>query len=162
MPRKKPTIKRATYRLDLALGNYVKARSKYSCEVCGIHRDSSPMQSLDSSHYISRRHLITRFYECNVISSCRQCHLQYGDGLNSNMIEAVNRVYGEGTTDRLERIVRKFPITKGTTFLPLVDFRLELESHYIEKLKLIENDIAISEVMKARWEDFGGGALNEI
>ena len=159
--RKKPSIKRATVRLDLAVGNYIKARSEFTCDICGIHRDSTPMQSLDSSHYISRRHLSIRFYECNILSSCRQCHLKYGDGFNADMINAVNRIYGGGTTNRLERIARKYPIIKGT-YLTLVDFRLAMEFHYKEKLNLIEQGIPIPQLMEQRWEDFGVEAYNEI
>lgn len=159
--KKKPTIKRMTTRLDKAVGDYVKARSEYTCDICGIHRDATPLKQLDASHLISRRHLIIRFYECNILSSCRQCHLKYGDGFNSDMMDAVNRVYGDGTTDRLERIARKYNVTKGT-YLPLVDFRLQLEAHYKEKLDLINKNIPIPEIMKARWEDYGVQPFNEV
>ena len=157
---KLPTKKRMTKRLDIAVGKYIKERSGQTCDICGIHKDSTPQGTLDLSHYISRRYLMIRHYEPNLLSSCRKCHTKYGDGFNQEMMDTINRLYGEGTTDRLERIANQFSTTKGTLY-DLVESRLQLEEHYKQKLKLLD-EMPGKEVMKLIFEDFGQGKLNEI
>ena len=114
------------------------------------------MCSLDWSHYISRRYCIVRWDMRNSIPQCRKCHQQYGDGFNGPMIEAINRIWGSGTTDKLERTARQYPSIKGTN-LDLVDFRLELETYYKKLIQALEQGISAQECMEAIYSDEGWG-----
>ena len=72
------------------------------------------------------------------------------------MIDAINRIWGEGTTDKLELTARNYPTIKGTN-LDLVDFRLELEDYYKKLIEALEQGISAQECMEAIYSDEGWG-----
>ena len=113
-------------RLDNVVRDYIKLLYNNVCQTCFIHKDSTPLGSLDWSHAISRRYVILRWNMKASIPQCRKCHQAYGDGFNSAMINAIDRIWGSGTYQQLEKIAMNYPTIKGTN-LDLVDFRLELE-----------------------------------
>lgn len=160
MARKKPSKKTMRRRLDNIVRQYVKLRDCNICQICYIHRDNTPLQSLDWSHYISRRYAILRWDQRNSIASCRKCHQQYSDGFNKPMQEAIDRIWGEGTISRLEKIAMNYPTIKGT-HLDLVDFRLSLESHYKQLIDCLESGISAKECMEAIYTDEGWGICIE-
>ena len=135
---------------------YIKLLYGNICQTCFIHKDSTPLRSLDWSHYISRRYVIVRWTMTNSLPQCRKCHQQYGDGFNRPMIDAINRIWGEGTTDKLELTARNYPTIKGTN-LDLVDFRLELEDYYKKLIEALEQGISAQECMEAIYSDEGWG-----
>ena len=156
MARKKPTKRAMRRRLDNTVREYIKLLYGNVCQTCFIHKDSTPLQSIDWSHYISRRYTIIRYDMRNSIPQCRRCHQQYGDGFNRPMIDAINRIWGEGTTDKLELIARQYPSIKGT-HLDLVDFRLELEAYYKQLINCLEQGISAQECMESIYSDEGWG-----
>jgi len=152
--RKKPSKKTMRRRLDNVVRDYVKLRDQNVCQTCFIHKDSTPQQSLDWSHYISRRYSILRYDQRNGLAQCRKCHNQYGDGFNSPMQKAIDRIWGEGTVGKLEKIAMQYPTIKGTP-LDTVDFRLELEEYYKQLVKYLEKGISPDEVMKTVESSWG-------
>ncbi len=127
------------HRLDKAVREYVKARDQYTCQTCGIHKDSTPLGSLDWSHKIGRNSLILRWDERNTISQCRACHRNWEQGITKPMNQALDRLFGGGTAQLLENMARQYPASKGT-YLDLVEFRLKLEDYYKKKLRLVLNE----------------------
>ena len=135
---------------------YIKLLYGNVCQTCFIHKDSTPLQSVDWSHYISRRYVIVGWDMRNSIPQCRKCHQAYGDGFNRPTIDAINRIWGDGTTDKLELIAQNYPTIKGT-HLDLVDFRLELEAYYKQLTEALEQGISAQECMEAIYSDEGWG-----
>jgi hypothetical protein len=124
-------------RLDDVCRVYCKELYKQTCQTCGIHKDSTPQQSLDWSHYISRRHLIVRWDIRNSLPMCRTCHQAYGDGINSPMQKRINEIWGEGTTEELESHATQCSSIKGT-YLDQIEFRLSLEKYFKELTLLLQ------------------------
>ena len=85
---------------------------------------------------------------------CRKCHNNYGDGFNSPFQKSLDRIWGEGTVDKLEKIAMQYPTIKGTP-LDTIDFRLELEAYYKQLIKYLEKGIPPDEVMKAVESSWG-------
>lgn len=137
--KKKPTRKTSRTTMRRRLDNIVRPVSKLLhgpniCVTCQIHKDDTPTKSLHWSHYISRRHIITRWDIRNCIPQCAACHQRYTDGFCGPMVKAVNRIWGEVTvddfnlsmTDYLETIVEATPSIRGTLW-DKVEFRKTLE-----------------------------------
>lgn len=160
MARKKPTKRAMRRRLDYVVRDYIKLLYGNVCQTCFIHKDSTPSGSIDWSHYISRRYTIVRYDMRNSLPQCRRCHQQYSDGFNRPMIDAINRIWGEGTTDKLELIARQYPSIKGT-HLELVDFRLELEAYYKQLIECLEQGISAQECREAIYSNEGWGIIIE-
>ena len=158
--KKKPTKRILRNRLDRVFRQYIKMLYDDICQTCFIHKDSTPQGFLDWSHYISRRYCILRWDMRNSLPMCRRCHNDYGDGFNSRMIESINKIWGPGTTYKLERIAKQYPSIKGT-HLDLIDFRLELEVYYKELIHCLENGISRQECMEAIYSDEGWGIRME-
>jgi len=156
MPRKKPNKKNMRRRLDNVVRDYIKLLYDNICQTCFIHKDSTPLQSLDWSHAISRRYIITRWNMKASIPQCRKCHQLYGDGFNTPMIDAINRIWGDGTYQQLEKIAMNYQTIKGTK-LDLVDFRLELEAYYKQLINCLEQGISAQECMETVYSDEGWG-----
>ena len=152
--KKKLKLSTVTQRLDKACREYVKERDYQSCQCCGIHRDATPLCQLDWSHKISRKCYVLRWMEFNTIAVCRQCHLDWGNGITQPTNNAIDRLWGEGTCRRLEDIARKHQTSKGT-HLDTIDFRLQLEDHYKEKLKIFNKGVSVTELNTAIWKVFG-------
>ena len=148
-------------RLDNACKKYVKERDYQSCQCCGIHRDATPQGFLDWSHKISRNNFVLRWSEYNSIATCRKCHMDWAQGISGPTNNAIDRIWGEGTCDMLEKVAKKYQTSKGT-YLDLVDFRMQLETHYKEKLKLLDEGISVDEIKTAVWIDFGLEEENEF
>ena len=99
--------------------------------------------------------------EWNTISVCRRCHLDWGQGITQPTNNAIDRIWGEGTSNKLEEIAAKYQVSKGT-YLDMIDFRLELEQHYKEKVKLLEQGVSVAQIKTAVWKDFGLDKDNEF
>ena len=152
--RKKPTLRTMAKRLDKACREYIKERDYQSCQCCGIHKEATAQGYLDWSHKISRNNYILRWMEFNSVAVCRKCHLEWAQGISGPTNKAIDRIWGEGTCDLVEQIAKQYNSVKGT-YLDMVDFRLQLETHYKEKLKLLNEGISVEEVKTAVWKDFG-------
>ncbi len=94
------------------------------CVTCGAFRQ---WRSVDAGHFISRRHLATKFDERNVHPQCKQCN-GFGSGEQFKMSQYINRKFGFGMAEKLERD------SKQSTKWYKVDYILKIEE-YKEKLK---------------------------
>jgi len=141
-------------RLDNVVRDYVKLRDQNVCQTCFVHKESTPQCYLDWSHYLSRRYTILRWDQRNSLAMCRKCHNQYGDGFNSPFQKSLDRIWGEGTVVKLEKIAMQYPTIKGTP-LDTVDFRLELEEYYKQLVRYLEKGISPDEVMKTVESSWG-------
>ena len=92
--------------------------------------------------------------EFNSLAICRKCHDDWGRGISMPHNNAIDRLWGEGTAERIDVIAKKYPQSKGT-YLDCVDFRLELEAHYKQKLELLQQGVSVDEIKTAVWKDFG-------
>jgi hypothetical protein len=70
------------------------------------------------------------------------------------MQKAIDRIWGDGTVAKLEKIAMQYPSIKGTP-LDTVDFRLELEDYYKQLIKYLEKGIPPDEVMNAVESSWG-------
>ena len=145
MPRKKPSKKRMSKRLDIVVRDFVKLRDHNICQICGIHKESTPEGTMDWSHYISRNYLIVRWDQRNSCCSCRKCHRQYAQGFNSPMMDAINKMWGSGTTIELEKIAADNTCIKNT-YLNVVDYRLDLESYYKKLIDCLNADFTFNQI----------------
>jgi len=136
-------------RLDNAVRQYIKARDKNLCTTCGIHKDSTLLGYLDWSHKISRTNLLLRWDERNSIAQCRRCHLDWGNGVTEPLNNAINKLWGEGTTIKLELFSKQNQTIKGTP-LDDVEYRLKLEKFYKLKLKAILGSYNTEDII---WDD---------
>ena len=160
MPRKKPSKKTMRRRLDNVVRDYVKLRDQNTCQICYIHKDSTPLGTLDWSHYISRRYAVIRWDQRNSIACCRKCHQQYGDGINKPHQETVNRIWGKDTALRLEKIAMQYQTIKGTP-LDTIDFRLKLELYYKKLIKLLEEGMNPKECISLNYSEESCGIFME-
>ena len=126
------------------------------CQTCFVHKDCTPLCSVDWSHYISRRYLIVRFDMRNSLPQCRKCHQQYTDGFNGPMIQAINRIWGKGTTNKLEKIASQYPSIKGS-YLDKVEFRLELETYYKKLIQALKSGMSHEDITKNVFTSDGWG-----
>ncbi len=94
------------------------------CVTCGAFRQ---WRSVDAGHFISRRHLATKFDERNVHPQCKQCN-GFKAGEQFKMSQYINRKFGFGMAEKLERLSKQ-PV-KWDRF----DYILKIE-HYKELLK---------------------------
>ena len=82
--------------------------------------------------------------------------MQYGDGFNLPTQQAIDRIWGDGTVVKLEKIAMQYPSIKGT-HLDLVDFRLNLEAHYKQLIDCLMQGISAQECMEAIYSNHGWG-----
>ena len=80
--------------------------------------------------------------------------MQYGDGINGPLINAINRIWGEGTTELLEKTASQTPTIKGT-LLDLVDYRMSLEQYFKDLIDALDNGISPEECMKTSCPSLG-------
>ena len=79
------------------------------------------------------------------------------------MMDAINRKWGDNTTAWLEKIAGHYRHSRGT-YLDAIDFRLELEDFYKEKLSVLTADpTLLTELNKTLMTDYDGRInLNEL
>ena len=85
---------------------------------------------------------------------CRTCHDRYGAGFNTPMQKAIDRIWGEGTVERLEELAMSYPTIKKTP-LDTIDFRLKLEKYYKKLIKHLKQDIPLDDLKKVIGSTWG-------
>lgn len=61
-------------RLDTLFSVFIRYRDKLTCQRCGSQYEKLE-RGIQNSHFWSRRHMSTRFYETNCESLCGGCHI---------------------------------------------------------------------------------------
>lgn len=82
---------------DREFSLYVRTRDGNRCIICHKVGDT------DCAHYITRWKLSTRWKEENGNSLCRKCHQDDHNGSDDAYGEAIDRLYGDMTSDFLIR-----------------------------------------------------------
>ena len=79
---KKPTRKGLIKKLDTVFSQYIRMRTAnhngyVECVTCG---KQDHWKSMDCGHFISRKHMSTRFHEDNCQVQCKSCNVfRYGE-----------------------------------------------------------------------------------
>jgi len=144
-------------RLDDACRKYIKLRDQYTCQICGIRQDELPASNpyMHNSHMVSRKWYCVRWRQENLLCSCPKCHLQWGDGMVTRQIAAIERMWGAGTAQLMEDTARAYPSIKGTN-LNSVDFRLSLEEYFLDLIEALESGtVSPAECKDTVWTDWG-------
>ncbi len=71
------------------------------CVTCGAYRH---WRYVDTGHYISRRHMSTKFLLMNTAVQCKKCNGPEGGGKPSEFARYIDKKHGLGTALYLERI----------------------------------------------------------
>ena len=130
----KTTTSKLKVKLDKLFSEYIRKRDSdhrgiCKCISCGKEAPAFG-GSIHAGHFMSRRHLATRWDEKNVNSQCSYCNTF----LNGNQILAARGVenkWGKGTVDELES--RMHIVVKLTR----ADYEEEIES-YKQKIRELD------------------------
>lgn len=99
------------------------------CATCRAFRH---WRYLDAGHYMSRRHLSTKFDETNVHPQCKQCNGPHG-GEQALMARYIDQKHGLGTAQYLEhksRIASHW--TRFDYILKIEEYKSKLKEHGFE------------------------------
>ena len=119
-------------KLDNVFSIYIRLRDRvnedYSkCMTCSSIILWRGTNKLDNGHFMSRKHMATRWEEKNCGAQCVSCN-HYGAGRQYEFSIALDSKFGKGTADRM--LVKSNGVAK---FMP---FELdEMIKHYKEKIK---------------------------
>lgn len=123
--------KKAMARADIAFSKFIRTRDSqryegrwFRCISCGR---MLPIIEADCGHYISRRHMATRYSEDNCHAQCQHCN-RYQDGYINEFREALFKKIGAEKLEELE-IDRHMARKYSTAEL------YELAQEYEEKTK---------------------------
>lgn len=94
------------------------------CATCNGFRH---WRYLDAGHFMSRRHMSTKFHELNVHPQCKQCNGP-GAGEQFKMGQYIDEKFGPGTADKIKDLSRQ------TVHWDRFDFIYNIES-YKKKLR---------------------------
>lgn len=99
---KKPTVRQLIKKLDSVFSIWIRKRDAgfddhIICFTCGARKHWKEAQN---SHYVSRRHMNTRFYEKNCHSACVACNVFLHGNMDSYAL-ALQRKYGASILEEL-------------------------------------------------------------
>lgn len=127
----KPKRTKLIEKLDEVFGDYIRNRDKGKCFTCDKVIDPSNRTDLNPGHVFSRRHLGTRWDECNVFAQCRNCNYRQNlVGNGSAVLRAIDLV-GKAAIDEVEAKTRQ--ISK----ISIKDLESMIEE-YEEKLERVK------------------------
>lgn len=101
---------------DEVFSRYVRTRDQGTCITCGIQKPISEMQA---GHYVSRRHLSTRFDEWNVNCQCVSCNVF----LKGNMVKysrALMDKYGDEIIKTLDDLSKQKRQMKKADYIEII------------------------------------------
>lgn len=96
----KPSISKLKKKADAAFSAYIRQRDCGVCFTCGVKR---PWKDMQAGHFVSRRHLSTRYHEKNVHCQCVQCNVF----LKGNMVKYARSLmdkYGDNIIEDLDNL----------------------------------------------------------
>lgn len=127
--KRRPSRKTLVDKLDKVFSLYIRLRDSamyghkyFRCISCGKVK---PFEQADAGHYMSRKHMATRFSEMNVHAECRSCNRFSADHL-AGFRRSLVAMYGEDKVVMLE-------YTASQT-VRLSDFELEQMLKYYTAL----------------------------
>ena len=103
MAKKLKTITKLKKELDAIFSTYVRLRDCTidgiaTCVTCG---DAKHYKKMQNGHFMSRRHMSTRFEEKNTAVQCMGCNM-YNQGMQYEMSKYLDRTYGKGTAEEMQ------------------------------------------------------------
>lgn len=135
-PSKTTDRQKLVLKVDIAFSEFIKLRDAdnqgmITCITCGDRQHYSHAQC---GHYMKRGNASTRYDLKNSAGQCSTCNCAL-DGMQEEHGKAIDRLYGEGTADRLEKQSRQVvhfsePELQGM----LEELRKEIKALKIEKL----------------------------
>ena len=122
-------------KLDRIFSEYIRLRDSYCidglrvflCISCGKIKTTDQMQA---GHFMSRRHLSTRYDERNVNGQCIACNY-YGQGIQFRHGMNIDKKHGAGTAELLEVLSK----TKSKLTDEWYNQSIERYKHAIKQLK---------------------------
>lgn len=89
-------------KLDRVFSQYVRLNHSDNAGYCTCITCSKKFyyKDIDAGHFVSRRHIITRFDELNVFPQCKYCN-RFLNGLQYEYGKAIDARFGKGTADKL-------------------------------------------------------------
>ena len=129
------TISKLKKELDRLFSLYIRLRNATpqgmtNCFTCGSQKHYKKMHA---GHFMSRKHLSTRWHEDNVQVQCPKCNL-FGQGEQYTFGKLLDVRINEGTADKLEQLAR------STTKIMRHEYE-EMIQEYKNKLKDVETDL---------------------
>jgi len=123
---KKSTRKRLIDKLDKIFSQYIKLRESKNhnseCFTCG---KVDHWKKLQNGHFMSRKHLSTRWDETNCQVQCAGCNVfRYGEQYKFSV--GLNAKYGDGTADAM--------LQKSRQTLKIDNAELEAKIKYYQDL----------------------------
>ena len=89
-------------KLDRVFSEYIRlnhANNQGYC-TCITCNKNFHYKNIDAGHFVSRRHILTRFDELNVFPQCKYCN-RFLNGLQYEYGKAIDYRFGTGTADKL-------------------------------------------------------------
>ena len=104
-PSKTTERQKLVHKLDDAFSEYIRLRDAdengiVTCITCG---DKRHWMGVDCGHFVPRINMATRWELKNSHGQCRLCNSTQ-DGKEKEHAEAIDRLYGAGTADLLEKM----------------------------------------------------------
>jgi|TARA_R110002020_G_scaffold34108_7_gene104129 NAD-dependent SIR2 family protein deacetylase len=89
-------------KLDRVFSEYVRVKHSdgngyCSCITCD---KKFHYKNIDAGHFVSRRHILTRYDEMNVFPQCKYCN-RFLNGLQYEYGKALDSRFGKGTADKI-------------------------------------------------------------
>lgn len=88
-----------------------------TCATCGA---KVPIKSAHAGHFISRKHLATRFHEKNVHAQCFACNIHRGGEQYAHSLH-IDKTYGTGTAILLHEMSREIIQMKAHDYMEIED-----------------------------------------
>lgn len=126
--------------LDALFSLYIRARDRWTCQVCGRIFAEPERGKLQCSHFMSRRHQGTRYYDGNACAKCFACHQRMTGNPITFTMWIMDRVGGQAFA-KLQMMARK--PTKWTPF-----DREMIAWELYEKLEKIETGSVVDKARK--------------
>jgi hypothetical protein len=135
--KKKKSIASLDKKLWEVFSEYIRRRDAKKFEAMGYAPDRVKCVTcdfvghwkydMDAGHFMSRKHLGTKFDEKNVNSQCGGCN-KFGQGMQVVYARVIDKMYGKGTAEWLEE--------KSRGMCKLMSFEYEEKiEYYKQKLK---------------------------
>tara|TARA_B110001450_G_C17630979_1_gene485181 strand:+ start:1061 stop:1480 length:420 start_codon:yes stop_codon:yes gene_type:complete len=94
--------------LDAIFSTYVRLRdlTLNGEAICVTCNTAKPYKQMQNGHFMSRRHMSTRFEERNTAVQCMGCNM-YNQGMQYEMSKYLDKKYGEGTAEEMQVLSRQ-------------------------------------------------------
>jgi len=89
-------------KLDRVFSLYIRLKHADHAEECSCITCNKKFhyKDIDAGHFVSRRHILTRYDEKNVFPQCKYCN-RFLNGLQYEYGKALDALFGEGTADSI-------------------------------------------------------------